>query len=258
MLAVISYNIRRKQTLDSVAAEAARLAALPDAGVIGWQEAFDHREALEPLGSLGWHTAYFDPATEVPISWRDDLFELVDTDQTQMHEGWPGLRRDRIKPGRHVTQVTLRHRASGQLLSVLNTHVTSRAQDRSTGGWRDRTAAERARQHLAHMAGMWRRVPGRWAIATTDLNIDHAQDAAAPLPGGPRESFAGLAVSNWDALGTLGPTVTMRATGEQWVYDYVFAARRCLEDDTLAFDSQELLDGFNSDHLPLLVRFRLS
>lgn len=259
-LGVVTFNIHRGRSPEEILAEARRLARRPDVDVIGWQEAFTHRAAFPPLLRDGWETAYFDEgARELPVSWRAGALEYVDASQHLMHPGWPG--RKRMKPARYVTRVTLRHRASGFLVTVLNTHLAPRTEDWDRPGhWRATTSAERAREHLARQAAMWRAVPGRYAVGTADLNMDFRSEAAVRPPGGPSRAWSNLAVANWAVLGTeqVLSTVTIPATGrDDLVYDCVHASARSLANGWLEFASHEALVGYGSDHAPVLVRFAL-
>lgn len=262
-LTVASYNIHRVQTLEAFTEEALRLTALPGVGIVGWQEAMDHRAAFPPLLERGWETAYFTGSKENPISWDSAVFEYVAAAQHQMHEAYPG-RSGVQRPGRWVSHVTLRHRATGFQVSVLNTHVASRGESwDELGTWRENATAPRVREHLLRLSQMWQNVPGRYVVGMGDLNIDARADAAKVMPGGPVERFARRAVSSWQALGTdtIPKTLDLPAgphRGTPLLYDYVFASARCVGAGWLRFVSQEALTGWNSDHTPLLVRFALS
>lgn len=258
ILGVVTYNVYRGRSPEEVHEDGLRLAARPDVDLIGWQEAFDHRAAFAPLLEAGWETAYFDEgARELPISWRAETFDLLEAAQHQTHDAWQGKKR--MKPARYVSRVTLRHRPTGFVTSVLNTHLAPRSEDwKRPGHWRPTKSAERAREHLAAQARMWRRVPGRYVVGTADMNMDFSSEAAVRPPGGPSRAWRGRAVANWAVLGTAGPTVTIPASGrDDLVYDCVHASARSLDQGWLTFASQEVLSGFGSDHTPVLVRFEL-
>lgn len=261
-LGVLSYNIYRLQPLEAFSEEALRLVELPGVSIIGWQEAMVHRESFPPLLERGWETAYFTGSKENPVSWDSTVFEYVDASQHGMHEPYPG-RSGVVRPARWVSRVTLRHRPTGFKVTVLNTHVASRGESwEQLGTWQDNATAPRVRQHLQRMAQMWQNVPGRYVLGTGDLNIDARADAAKVLPGGPVDRFRLRAVSNWQALGTdsIPKTLDLPAgpnKGAPLLYDYVLASARCVDAGWLRFVSQEALTGWNSDHLPLLVRFDL-
>lgn len=261
-LGVVSYNIHRVQSLEEFTAEALRMVALPGVGIVGWQEAMDHRASFPALLEQGWETAYFSGAKENPISWDSAVFDFLGAAQHRMHEAYPG-RSGVQRPGRWVALVTLRHRPTGFRVTVLNTHVASRGESwERLGTWRDNATAPRVREHLARQAQMWQNVPGRYVIGMGDLNIDARADAANVLPGGPVDRFRLRALSNWQALGTDGIAKTLDLPagphrGMPLLYDYVFASARSISARWLRFVSHEALAGWNSDHTPLLVRFEL-
>lgn len=262
-LGVVSYNIHRVQSLEAFTDEALQLTALPGVGIVGWQEAMDHRASFPALLERGWETAYFSGSRENPVSWDSAVFEYVEAAQHRMHEAYPG-RSGAQRPGRWVSRVTLRHRATGFGLSVLNTHVASRGESWDVlGTWRENATAPRVREHLAQMAQMWQNVPGRYVIGMGDFNIDARADAAKVLPGGPVDRFRRRAVSNWQALGTdtIPKTLDLPAgphRGTPLLYDYVFASARCVDARWLRFVAHEALAGWNSDHTPLRVDVELS
>lgn len=259
-LGVVSYNCRRSNHSETFLEEARRLAGRPDVQVIGWQEAFNHGRWFPHLRDLGWETAWFDgDGVEVPISWAADELDLVDVEVTWMHESWPGKKRP--KPARFVSRVDLRHRATGHLLSVLNTHVTARIESRvRPGHWRDASGYERALRHFAELARLWSELPGRWSVGTADLNFDFRAESRIRPRGGPTDRLDGLARSNWQALGTddIDWTVISPVDGAPVLFDYVYAGRQAVERGWMAFRDQRVLEGFASDHRPLLVRFDLS
>lgn len=261
-LGVVSYNIHRIQPLDAFTAEALRLTALPGVALVGWQEAMVHRASFPPLLERGWETAYFTGSKENPISWDTAVFEYVDAAQHPMHEPYPGAS-GVVRPARWVSHVTLRHRATGFKVSVLNTHVASRGESwEQLGTWNENATAPRVRQHLLRMSQIWQNVPGRYVIGTGDFNIDARADAAKVMPGGLVDRFRHRAVSNWQALGMEATPKTLDLPvgpnqGAPLLYDYVFASARCVDARWLRFVSQEALTGWNSDHTPLLVRFEL-
>lgn len=256
---VVTYNVNRGNVRETFLADAERLATDPDVDLVGWQEAFTHRPWLARLREHGWETAWFEPgAKELPVSWRADAFELLDAAQHQMHDAWMGKRRRR--PPRFVVRVCLRHRATGHRLTFLNTHVTSRIEDRDhPGHWGHGRGVGPARRHLAQLAAMWDGVPGRYVVAAADLNFDHVHEARVRPAGGPSDAFAGRAVSSWEALGTDGVpgTSVVAKTRQPVIYDYVYVAARTLAAGRAAFAGHWVLDGFHSDHRPVLARVHL-
>ena len=257
---VATFNVLQYRSARKVRRYMLRLARRRDVGVIGWQAADGRRPVFARMRARGWRTTRFrGPAAELPVSWRAREFSLVSAAQHRMHGG-----RDRVAfpfPARYVTRVTLRHRVTGRTMTVLNTHVNHRTtQLRHPGRWRRGVNAALARRHLARLAPMWLASPGRYVVGTGDFNIDYRSDRRRRPHGGPTRVFRGRAVANWTALGSRGVRRTIRSSSaprNRWLYDTVYASTRSVNNGWLRFTGQRVLRGYRSDHLPVLVRFRL-
>ena len=157
---------------------------------------------------------------------------------------------------RYAIRVTLRDRDTGELVSVLNTHLPQAIENLDKPGhWRPTYNSARARTKLTRMARMWDRAPGRWVIGTGDYNVDARAEARERPVGGLSRMFAGRAVSSYAVLGKdIAPTHPI--SGRQ--IDYVYAARKDVRQERLKFIDQRTIPGLNSDHRALLVRFALT
>jgi hypothetical protein len=135
-----TFNLRKGRALVRAIAQ-----------VIGWQEA-------NTLGVLARITelqgyATFTPAgalDAIPISWRTDVFELVESGSTIVtdDDGDP-IGKAEVSPFRGFAWVLLRHRTTGALTYFVNTHFVSAA----WSAWRPTTKWRRAFWNR-HMAGL--------------------------------------------------------------------------------------------------------
>lgn len=262
-LGVVSFNARRTLTPDQARRDWARLAGRPGVDLVGWQEAATpmFRDLASEYRARGWGT-WQAPGTgaaaPLAVSWRRDTFALLGARTRMMHPGASAAVTAAPFPSRWVVTVRLRHRESGRTVSLLNTHVN---QTIETGQRFERNLnARRAKRHYRTMARMWSRTPGDVVLGTGDYNFDHADDAAARPAGGLSRVFEGKAVSSYDSLGLDGVVPTRNT---RWI-DYVWLAadsvRRRTEDGfrgPAQLAAHRTLDGFESDHRPLLVRVRL-
>lgn len=89
------------------------------ADVVGWQEMGSkwHKAALDGLD--GWTTCWGKgrKVCDDPVSWRTDLFDLVESGYFLLHEG-----KAEICANRWATWVLLRHKATGLEFVVCNKH----------------------------------------------------------------------------------------------------------------------------------------
>jgi len=213
---------------------------------------------LDRLQGLGFQSQNFGGrAGEDAISWRSSVFELVAAERFLMHAGVPGTRYG--VPARYVVRVSLRHRATGRLLTVLNTHVNHKIENIKRPGRPLRTTNLRyARRHLAKLRDLWLAEPDStdWTIGTADLNVDHGPDRRVRYWGFPTRQLGAVAVPSWSALGTRGMPDTYTGSGQHRKIDYVMLARRDRGHDA-GFVSHRVLRGLRSDHRPLLARIAL-
>jgi endonuclease/exonuclease/phosphatase family metal-dependent hydrolase len=257
-IGVVSANAFRHLSWAGAKHDWDRLTGNPDVDLIGWQESKSpaFRSLYPRYAAAGWQT-WYRPDPDGPISlavtWRTSTFGLEGVRFVKMHDGgFPRQTTDPF-PARWVVVVTLRHRASGRTVTLLNTHVNQHIE---TGhGFQHNLNARRAHQHLARLATMWGTVPGDVVVGTGDYNFDYADDSRYRPAGGTTQAFAGRALSSYQALGLdgLAPTRNTR-----WI-DYVFLASASVKGHggTAQFARHRTLTGASSDHDPLLARIRL-
>ena len=252
-----TMNMYRQLSSAQARSDARTLTGNAAVDVVGWQEA-DHFSAV--LHALpGWDTRTFAQgrrSSELAVSWRRSEFRLVSAGQRRVAEGvgWQdGLH---PFPTRLVAVVTLEHRATGRLLTVVDTHLPQAIEDLDhPGHWRPTINAFRGRNQLEAVAATWRRAPGRWVVGTGDYNFDVRADARVRPPGGPRTAFGPTAVSSYQLLGTdVAPT---HPPTDRRI-DYVWVDRAAHHDGRIGVDRQWVVGGLNSDHNALVARLVLS
>lgn len=114
----LTANVQHTDPQAQTTADINRLGLVAD--LFGWQEIeTDHQvAALRALPGL----EHFIPAfagSYVPISWRTSVFELAgEPTSTRVHTGTA-----KITPARYVNSVPLRHKATGLIVTRVNTHV---------------------------------------------------------------------------------------------------------------------------------------
>ena len=256
-IGVVSFNAFHDLSVDAAWHDARDLTGRAGVDVIGWQEMELFDDVLARLHERGFESQNFPGrAGEDAVSWRSDVFELVEAERILMHEGvdetpYP-------IPPRYVVRVVLRHRASGRLLTVLNTHANHKTENLDRPGHPLRTLNMRyARGHFARLRELFLADEGSdWTVGTADLNVDQGPDRRVRYWGFPFAQLRGVAVSSWTALGARGMRDTFSSAGQHRKIDYVLLARRDVRHDA-SFVSHRVLTGMRSDHRPVLARIEL-
>lgn len=256
-IGVVTMNQFSQLSVPQATADARSLTSRPAVDVVGWQEAQHFAAVFGGLEGRGWDTKRFPHgAKELAVSWRRSEFEYVTSTSRLVAFGVDEVTGRYPFGNRYIIRVTLRHRATGRLLSVINTHLPHKSEDRDRPGhWTRTSNAARARFQLERMRREWETAPGRWVVGTGDYNFDARADARVALPGAPGRALGTVARSSYAVLGGRSLLPTHPPTGRY--IDYVHAARSDLESGDLTFLGQRTLSGFNSDHRPLLVRLAL-
>lgn len=259
-LGVASFNVYRHLSRRDALADALKLTADRDVDVIGWQEtrARYFPAIREELASRGWETWQLwqeNGPFWLAVSWRRADFELVGGHWTEAHGGAGKRRTDLPFPPRGFIEVTLRHKETGKLLTVVDTHLNQGIEEGD--GFSGRVNASYARTHLKLLAKAWDRAPGDLVVGTGDFNFDHLDDREARPRGGVLDTQRGYATSSYQVLGLDGVTPTR---GTRWI-DYVWIADRDLREHgkdrgTGQFVEHRSLGGYHSDHRPLLATVR--
>jgi endonuclease/exonuclease/phosphatase family metal-dependent hydrolase len=256
-IGVASMNMFRKLSDSQARADALRLTGQDSVDVVGWQEADPFADVLHSLP--GWDTktfAYGAGASELAVSWRRSEFTLVKADQRKVALGVSDLEGNYPFGNRLVATVTLKHRDTGRLLTVIDAHLPQAIEDLDVPGhWRDTINAARAQNQLERVAAGWQRVPGRWVVGTGDYNFDARADARLRPADGPRRALAGTAISSYQVLGT--DVIPTHWPTDRRI-DYVWVDRQGYADGEIEVKNQWVLSGFNSDHRPLIARLVLA
>jgi hypothetical protein len=257
---VATFNHYNALTTEEQLADALALTSRPAVSVVGWQEGYTSGPVYQALAERGWATRRYVAKMgmrELAVSWRRAEFTLVDSSIHRLADGVGDA--DGLYPfgDRYGLRVTLRDRASGELLTVINTHLPQRIEDlERPGTWRSTKNARRAFNQLERLAEIWGRSPGRWVVGTGDYNIAALADMRARNRGGVARAYADVARSSYSLLGFDGLEATHPTSGRY--IDYVHVSRRELRSGRVTPLGQRTIDGLASDHRPLLVRLRLS
>ena len=256
-IGVASMNMYRQLSSAQAEHDARTLSRQAGVDVIGWQEAFPFTRVLR--GLRGWDTKTFSVGkrtSELAVSWRSSTFKLVSARQLKVARGVsPKVGRYPF-PNRQVVVVTLKHRATGRTLTVLNTHLPWAIEDLDRPGhWTPTINTLRARRQLSRLAETIGRAEGRWVIATGDFNFDAGADSRYQAPGGPVRALGKVATSSYQRLGReVSPTFP--ENGRR--IDYVWANRAAYRSGRIRFTKHWVLGGLYSDHNALITRLRLS
>lgn len=254
---VASFNMFRQLSSAQAAHDARAVTRQSGVDVVGWQEAYPFTHVLR--GLRGWDTKTFSVGkrtTELAVSWRSRDFTLVSARQIKVARGVsPRVGRYPF-PNRQVAIVTLKHRGTGRLLTVLNTHLPWAIEDLDRPGhWTPTINTLRARRQLSRLAETIKRAEGRWVVATGDFNFDAGADSRYQPPGGPVRALGEVATSSYQRLGReVSPTFP--ENGRR--IDYVWANRAAYADGRIRFTKQWVLGSLYSDHNALITRMRLS
>jgi hypothetical protein len=256
-IGVASFNEWGELPMSELLSDAHRITSLSTVDILGWQEAIRSHPVFADLAHRGWVTRQLPGhARELAVSWRKSEFALVSTSYRLVAHGVDHAYGRYPFGNRYVQRVTLRQRDSGQLITVLNTHLPQKIEDLDNPGhWLQTSNAARARFQLGRMIRDWNAAPGRWVVGTGDYNFDARADRQEHPKGGPRRALGPVAVSSYGALGFDGIGPSHPPTGRY--VDYVQAARPDLHAGQMKFVGQRMITGLYSDHNALLARILL-
>lgn len=227
----VSINVKNNPLMPQPAVVHDVRKAARQGGLIGWQEIGPDRyfQAIRNLGPqwghyMPKHGKYRIPN---PISWKKSVWDKQDEGFMRTHGGMA-----KVSPARYITWVKLKHKASGQEVVRINTHLIS-------GAWSDRkpTTEWRREQWHTHMQEL------------RDLVARFKKKGLAVVVGG---DF------NRDSYRVLGKQVRYDSglhakTHGQRTLDYVMHA----PDRDIARRGARVERDFRSDHNALVVRYTL-
>lgn len=177
----LTANIQHTDTPTQIVA-AVNAAAATGADVIGWQEI--RGTALNAILNLDDYDTF--TSRSVPISWRKDVWALADSSSVQVSDARP-----RVSPRRFASHVLLRHRATGELVAHVNTHLINGVDGagRAPRVWRRRQHRKGRVAFIGLMHRLATRTPviGGGDLNTTRIRILFADPALrydVPAHGG--------------------------------------------------------------------------
>ncbi len=261
---VATYNVHYQSTPAETVSDLTKIAAA-GADIIGLQEmgTRDKRDAVrEQL--VDCSTCQFDAfmtdlgaQNATPILYRWSEFRLESTGSRQVSEatyvGPSGAGPSTVK-AKFINYVELRHRATGQVVYVLNNHAVASVQ--GSDGGRDLSHPERLQLYLQHMEGLQGLITelsatGAAVLVTGDFNVNYRKDHIVQDTLFPYDRMRQVdTAASWETLGM--PKLGTHGDGDRLI-DYVFYRRNT----PVLPQSQRILDQCTSDHRPVLVRFTI-
>ncbi|WP_370247749.1 hypothetical protein [Nocardioides sp.] len=159
-----------------------------------------------------------------------------------------------------INWITVRDLATGRSFSVLNNHAVPTVQGK--GGGANRRMPKRLAIYSKHMAGLaalitqLREDGGGSVFVLGDFNVNYRLDRQVKDPVFPYAHLTPLGLAaNWERLGLPSRgTHTLKGGNDTRLIDYVWSDQRAM----LTPLTQEILEGFRSDHRPVVVTFQLS
>jgi hypothetical protein len=257
---VVTLNQYREVGPTKGIRDARALTSRPGVSIIGWQEGYASGPVYQQLAKRGWATKRYVATKgmrELAVSWRRDQFALAGSAIHKLIDG-VGQTKGRYPFGdRYALRVTLRNRATGQKLSVINTHLPQGVENLDQpGSWRTTKNARRAHRQLNRLVRIWKQAPDRWVVGTGDYNVDARAEARVGTKEGIRDTFAGTARSSYSLLG-FGSVLPTHPFSKRYV-DYVHVAQPAVANGRIEVTGQRTFSGLHSDHRPLLVWMKLS
>jgi len=265
---IVTYNTKYGRSPTSVVADLQRLSAA-QADVIGLQE-MGSRTLRETVRAqfVECSTCTYDavmPDTPeqnaTPILYKRSKFDLLSTGTRKVsnttYVGPSGAGPSTMK-AKFVNWVQLRHRIKGQVMYVLNSHAVPSVQ--AGGGGRDTNHSARLRLYGQHMSGLKSVVTelgtsGAMIFSTGDFNVNYRRDSVVRDPLFPYYNMNQVNVhASYDYLGMpLTGTHSLGRGNDTRLIDYVYS----LAHVAVTAKSQEILQGYGSDHRPVLVRYAI-
>ena len=268
-IVIATYNIRHALADDVATADVARLASA-GVDVIALQEmgSAERRAAVRKrlVDCTGCAFSAYMPSGagpgEVPILFRTAQFQLVGKGQRLISEatyvGPDGAGPSTIGP-KYLTYVQLRHRATGQLLYVVNNHAVASVQAADGGPNYDHP--ERLALYRKHMDALSSAVAdfeatGAAVFTTGDFNVNYRRDSVLQPDLFPYSTMKRLGVfASYKFLGVPETGTHSDGSGnDSRLIDYVSSS----DHPAVVPAAQSILTGYRSDHLPVTVRYTLA
>jgi hypothetical protein len=226
------------------------------ADLIGLQECHSgHRRQVLANHPDNWGLYQPPSAPEPPIMWRESVFDHLDSNFRLLSPSdGPGSAR----PERNITWVRLRHKGTRDQIVFVNFHWENAAAFRGYFDPRKRPSSprhiERYKDQMGEVIPLMRDLARFGPILFAgDWNVSFRQDLRLRNPGLPTASFRRINMrSNWDINGLPG-VGTHGLHGS--VFDAIFLRNKV--PGQVRFLNSRVLRGYDSDHLPVLVRARI-
>ncbi len=192
-----------------------------------------------PAGSLS--------AKDNPIMWRKDRFDILDKGVRLLVITRGG------RPSRWATWVRFRDREGGNVFTVINTHLDTKAVRQ---GVYDRAYPDHITQYNESMRNLidMVRIHSRFGPVFTIGDFNYHWERVAKRGGGPGMPvtlFRSVETrSNWEILG-MGDVTTRKGSG--WI-DYVWIRQG--KPGQFQTVGQKVFRGYASDHRPVMVTFK--
>lgn len=188
------------------------------------------------------------PPTTNPIVWRTKEVE----DRAKGVEQLVGEMGN--YPARYATWVRFKHKESGLVFTVINTHLDTKAARNGVWDHSVSNVVDRYRQCMTALIQMVRTHGTHGPVFLAgDFNYHWESAVHKGFPEGlPRTRFRAVGMhSNWSALG-MGEQPTRHGSG--WI-DYIWL--RSQVRSLVIPEWQRVLHGYYSDHLPVLVTYKI-
>ena len=266
-MSLASYNIRHALSPATATRDVERLVSA-GADVIGLQEMGSRKRrnavmsAVRDCRSCVMDGAFFDsPAAlgAVPILYRKDRFSLYDSgSQMLFPRTYIGPRGagPSTSPAKYVTWVKLQEHRTGRFFYVLNSHALPSVQGSGGGANSNRTRISLYKKHMEGLKALVtqfkRHQVGVFVLG--DLNVHYARDRVVQDRAFPFKNMADVRVkASYERLGIPDSGTHLRSDGtSRRLIDYVYFLGRAV----FRPKNQSILDGYSSDHRPLVVSFR--
>lgn len=240
-LRVMTQNVQFNRPVGDILADVRKITGMAD--FAGLQETSDRAKRariVEMLDEIGWNHWFPDPGGyENMAIWNDSVFSLESTRSVLTHGGQAG-----VTPPRYINTVILRHRATGKLIALVNTHAIS--QGARDGGRVTNERTARLKKHIGmlrdEIALARKTTPN--VIATGDLNVNYLLDRKYKIAGLPTATLGSLVDFDMPIKPSWGGTA---------LFDYVMRAKGSDLTRTSA-----MMIAARSDHDGVYVKYDLA
>jgi endonuclease/exonuclease/phosphatase family metal-dependent hydrolase len=247
-LKVVSLNVQRDHPMTAPLTDIDKVLSKADADIMGLQEAKDYDSILSSHYGPDWYylrdSADSTKTQQVPLMVRKARFDVVNPAPDGFFCAAAGG--DFWNPERWGMRARLRHKATGQIITVLNTHT-------NPGPFRG--GAKGRNLYTDHMDSVCAQLD---TIAATDLSFITG-DFNTNYKSQEHRSDHMSCIRRFGALGYTcsfahGPMRTWHTHGANELYDYVFAHR----DAQVVFKNDQVVTTPISDHNAVVAYYKIA